>query len=168
MKYLIAGGFALLVASSSATAGTLSIDMGSVWWKVAYNSHNAYHVQGTGQGTAVLWVLENDLGLGAYSEGGKFVYNGGTSYNFDVRAIEVTKGIVKNVSVGMNLGDYYSNWGGEDGMFTDLFGTVVILGGSGDKVTGQLKTNVGTRFVVDDATYNMSGYLLSLSLGLLF
>ncbi len=168
MKKVLAAVFAISMASSAMAAGNLSVDFGSVWYKVSYTNGVSDHLQGQGQSFAVLWVLDNDLGLGAYSESGRWVYSGSNYDDWDVRAIQVTKGIVKNVNIGMNFGDMYDTYSGDDGMVTDIFGSVVILGGSGDKVSGQLKTNVGARFIVNDSDYNMSGITVSLSVGLLF
>lgn len=168
MKKVLAALFAVSVASSAMAAGNLSVDFGSVWYKVSYTDGAGDHLQGQGQSFSVNWVLDNDLGLGAYTESGRWVYDSTSYDDWDIRAIQVTKGVVKNVMIGMNLGDEYDSWNNDDGMVTDIFGSVVILGGSGDKVTGQLKTSVGARFLVNDDDYNMSGITVSLSVGLLF
>ncbi len=168
MKKILTVLFAVSVASSAMAAGNLSVDFGSVWYKVSYTDGVSDHLQGQGQSFAINWTLDNDLSLGAYSESGRWVYASTGYDDWDIRAITIAKGIVKNVTIGMNLGDMYDTYSGDDGMLTDIFGSVVILGGSGDKVSGQLKTNVGARFIVNDSDYNMSGITVSLSVGLLF
>lgn len=165
MKKAIAAVFALSLASSA--MATVSVDFGTNWYKVTPTYAVGDHLQGQGQNFLVSWTLDNDLSLGAYTESGTWVYDGGSTNEWDLRAIQISKGVVKNVAVGINVGTMYEDWDNEDSMLTDVFGAVTILGGSGDKVSGALKTTVGARFSTVDG-YDFSGINVNLSVGLSF
>jgi hypothetical protein len=165
MKKAIAAVFALSLASSA--MATVGVDFGTNWYKVSYTDNVGDHLQGQGQNFLISWTLDNDLSLGAYTESGTWTYDGGSTNVWDLRAIQISKGVVKNVAVGLNVGTMYNDWNSEDSMLTDVFGAVTILGGSGDKVSGALKTTVGARFAYDSG-YDYSGINVNLSVGLSF
>jgi len=171
MKKVIAALFAVSLASA-ASAGTVSVEFGTNWYKVNHTNDVYDNLIGQGQNFLVSWSLDNDLSLGAYSEAGTWLYDSGSSDTWELTAIQVSKGVVKNVAVGMNIGRMYQTYdsgGGYDGMLTDVFGSVVILSGSGDKVSGVLKTVVGGRFAAHYASGDdFSGITVNLVVGLQF
>jgi hypothetical protein len=166
MKKVIAAVFAMSLASSA--MATVGVDFGTNWYKVSYTDNVGDHLSGQGQNFLVSWTLDNDLSLGAYTESGVWTYYSGSADEWEIRAIQISKGVVKNVAVGMNHGVMINQWDSGEGQLTDVFGAVTILGGSGDKVSGALKTTVGARFNVDDGDYDFSGITVNLSVGLAF
>lgn len=167
MKKVLASVFALSLASSAMAAGNVGIEVGSNWYKVNYTDDVSEHLLGQGQNVLLSWNMDNDFSAGVYSEAGTWSYDGGSTDDWEITAIQVSKGIVKNVAIGMNLGQMYNTWNSNDGLLTDVFGSVVVLGGSGDKVSGSLKTVVAARFH-NDHDYDYSGVNINLVLGLLF
>ena len=154
-------------ALASTAMATVGIDFGTNWYKVNYTDNSGDHMLGQGQNFLVTWTLDNDLSLGSYAEAGTWIYNGGSTDDWDLTAIQIAKGIVKNVAIGTNIGRMYNTYGGSAGMLTDVFGSVVVIGGSGDKVNGSLKAIVSARFTHDNSdTFN--GLNLNLVVGLMF
>jgi len=167
MKKLLAG---LFVASMASTAmATASFDFGSIWWFPRYDSNAGENYAGQGQSFAVNWDLDNDLIVGAYMEGHDLydAYNYDT-YHFTINAINVSKGVVKNASIGLHLGTFYNAYDDYTGMLTDLFGEVKVLSASADKVSGSLKATFGGRFARENENsndYDWSGYFVGLAVG---
>jgi len=169
MKKLMAG---LFVASLASTAmATASFEFGSVFFFPRYDSNLGNgNYSGQGQSFAANWDLDNDLIVGAYSESTDLAdaYNTAT-YNFTVNAITVAKGVVKNASVGLHLGTFYQSYNDYTGMLTDLFGSVTLMSGNADKVSGSLKASFGGRFARENENandYDWSGYFVSLAVGI--
>ena len=154
-------------ALASSAMATVGVEFGTNLYKVKYTDDLGEHMLGQGQNFLVSWTLDNDVTLGAYSEAGTWIYDGGSTDDWEITALQVSKGVVKNVAVGMNLGQAYDTFHGRDGLLTDVFGSVVILGGSGDKVNGALKGVVAARFYNDDWD-SFDGVNLNLVIGLSF
>ena len=167
MKKLIAAVFAMSLASSAFAASGFGVEFGTNWYKVNYTDNVGERFLGQGQNFLVTWTLDNDLSLGSYAEAGTWVYDGGSTDDWDLTAIQIAKGIVKNVAIGTNIGRMYNTWNSDAGMLTDIFGSVVVLGGSGDKVNGSLKAIVSARFT-HDSSYSYNGVNLNLAVGLMF
>lgn len=159
---------AMSLAASTAVA-TISFDYGSIWTQFRLDPNNAgYNFTGQGQSFGVNWDLESDLILGYYGENTDMTDGYGNTYPFAVNAISVSKGVMKNASVGLHLGSFYEDYDGETGMLTDIYGTVTILGGTADKISGSLKASFGGRFADSEwnggSTYN--GYFVSVAVGI--
>jgi hypothetical protein len=84
-------------------------------------------------------------------------YNGNAGVDFGtlgVTGIRVSKGVVKNVSIGLGLGaatltDISGTWSTTPvtAPAVDIVGVVNILSGKGDKVSGSLDATIAARFI---------------------
>ena len=167
MKKLMAGAFALSMASNA--FATASFDFGSVWFFPRYDTNVGDNLSGQGQSFAANWDLDNDLIVGAYNESIDLTDGYGNTYPWSTTAINISKGVVKNASIGLHLGTFYQNYNDYTGMLTDVFGNVTLMSGSADKVSGSLKAQFGGRFAReyengDDDDF--SGYYISLAVGI--
>jgi hypothetical protein len=165
MKKLLGTVVALGLAASA--SATVNFQFGSNWYfprNDVYNTDD--HLSGQGQNFGVNWDLENDLIIGAYTEITDLTDGYGSEYPFSVNAITVGKGVMKNASVGLHLGTFYEDYNGYTGMLTDVFGNVVIMGGSADKISGGLTASFGGRFAVDDYASDWSGYFINLGVSI--
>ena len=167
MKKLMGAAIALGMASSAFAAA--SFEYGSIWFFPRYDAnYNQEDFTGQGQTFAANWDLDNDLIVGVYSEGTQLVeVDDGYTYAFNVTALNISKGVMKNASVGLHLGNFYEDYNGTSGILTDLFGSVTLMSGGADKVTGSLKATFGGRFARDNydvGSYyaDYSGYFASL------
>jgi hypothetical protein len=169
MKKVMIAVFALCVASPVMAA--VGIELGTNWYKVNYTDNVGDHLMGQGQNMLVYWGLDNDLSVGAYTENDVMSTNYGSSYSFELMAIQIAKGIVKNVNFGLNLGTAYFDWISGPLVVTDVFASVVILSGASDKVSGTVKAVVAGRFareVYNGSDYDFSGLNVGLAIGLGF
>ena len=153
----------ILGLATGVQAASVSFDFGTNFLKwndtsgaTGVGSTNAVN---NGRNFTLSWNLDNDLAMGVYNEVDEDP-SGQTLMN----AIQISKGVVKNVAVGLNIGEIDPVANGYQPV-VDVFGSVNILSGTGDKVNGALKAIVSARFsnsaVVADAT-NM---ILAVSLG---
>ena len=166
MKKILVAVFALCLASP--VMATVGVEFGTNWYKVQYTYNTDDHLMGQGQNMLVFWGIDNDITIGAYVESNMISDQDGNVYSFDGQAIQLTKGILKNVAIGLNIGQMYNEWNYEVGQFTDVFGAVTILSGSSEKVAGLVKAAVGARFYTDDSEYTFDGVVVNLSVGLGF
>jgi hypothetical protein len=169
MKKLMAGLFIASLASQA--MATASFEFGSTWFFPRYDQYNDYNWSGQGQSFAANWDLDNDLIVGAYTESTDMTDGYSNTYVFQVNAISVSKGVVKNASIGLHLGTYYGSYNDYTGMLTDVVGSVTLMSGNADKVAGSLKANFGGRFARDNEGANTgaidySGYFVSLAVGI--
>lgn len=132
MKKLFAVAVAMAVAGS-ASAASVGFTFGTNFYRAPAVSGNAVN----GQNFAVNWNLDNDLSLGYYTE------TNPAPATSTITAIQIGKGVMKNVSVGLNLGQQTATTNGTVG---DIWGMVNILSGSGDKVSGNLVATAAARF----------------------
>jgi len=168
MKKLFAAVLTLSLASSAMAAG-FGVEFGTNWYKVNHTNNVYDNLLGQGQNFTLTWALDNELSLGSYAEAGTWLYDNGSSDTWELTAIQVSKGIVKNVAIGTNIGRMYTTYGGHQAMLIDVFGDVTLLAGSGDKVSGAIKTQVTARYSNDAAAdENFSGVSVNLLVGLLF
>jgi hypothetical protein len=164
MKKLLITAVAVLLAGG-VMAANLEFDAGINFFQPALAGAQAKE----GQTLAMSWGLDTDLMAGIYTEltnlvGGAGVAAGDT---LAVTAIQVSKGVVKNVVVGLNLGrGTPSSAGAVAANLADVFGTVTILSGSGEKITGSLKAMVAARYC--NSTPKMDGYNFGLAVGVGF
>ena len=161
-----------IVAMASSAMAAVGIEFGANWYKPNLDPNYAdENFFGQGQNMTITWALENDLALGVYTEATMLNDGYGNTYPFNVNAIQVRKGIVKNVDVGMNLGTFYEDYSNSTGMLTDVFGEVTVLSGKGEKVEGALKGQVGGRWADDSWQYgsasNWNGYFVNLLVAIL-
>jgi hypothetical protein len=159
-----------VVAMASTAMGAVGIEFGSNWYKPNLDAYDyGCDFFGQGQNVTITWALENDLALGVYTEATMINDGYGNTYPFNVNAIQVRKGIVKNVDVGMNLGTFYFDYWGYTGMLTDVFGEVTVLSGKGEKVEGALKGQVGGRWADDNWQGGgvLNGYFVNLLVAIL-
>jgi hypothetical protein len=170
MKRILIAVMAVALASSAVAA--VSIELGSNWFKPNLDPNGAdYDFFGQGQNLTIAWTLDSDISVGIYMENTQLmeVYDG-YMYPFTVNAIQLRKGIVKNVDLGMNLGTFYEDYDSESGVLTDIFGEVTVLSGKSDKIEGALRGQVGGRWA--DAGYqngsgaNWNGYFVNLLVAL--
>ena len=167
MKKLFAAVLTLSLASS-AMAG-FGVEFGSNWYKVNHTDNVYDNLFGQGQNFTLTWSLDNDLSLGSYAEAGTWLYDNGSSDTWELTAIQISKGIVKNVAIGTNIGRMYTTYGGNQALLIDVFGEVTLLAGTGDKVGGSVKTQITARYSNDAVSdYNFSGVGLNLLVGLSF
>lgn len=161
MKKLLGTVVALGMAASA--SATVSFQFGSNWFFPQGDIYNtADRLSGQGQNFGANWDLDNDLIIGVYSEVTDLTDGYGSYYPFSVQAITVGKGVMKNASVALHLGTFYEDYNGYTGMLTDVLGSVVIMGGSADKISGGLTASFGGRFAVDDYSSNWNGYFINL------
>src|SRR5690348_11760393 len=105
MKKLIAVAFALSMATSAMAAGSIGFEYGSTWFRPHYSDQGAgLDWTAQGQTFAINWVLDNDMWVGVYTEALSLNDGYGNSYPWSAQAIQISKGIVKNVAVGLNVG----------------------------------------------------------------
>jgi hypothetical protein len=116
----------------------------------------------------ISWTIENDLALGVYSEATMLNDGSGNTDPFNVNALLISKGIVKNVAVAVHLGTFYEDYYGVSGLLADVFGEVTVLSGKGEKVEGALKTQAGGRFADDSNAggEDWSGWFINLIVSL--
>lgn len=168
MKKILIAVAALSLSSSALAAGNVGVEFGSNWYKVSYTDNVGDYLQGQGQNFLVFWGLENDLQLGAYTESSVLSDQDGSAYNFEVFAIQIAKGIVRNVYAGLHVGQMTNDWANASGTLVDVFGSVVIVSGAGEKVSGTVKATVAGRFSSDMDDYDWHGFVVNLSVGLGF
>jgi len=172
MKKLLAGAIALTISGSAMAAAN---SVGFAFGTNFFAPSAATLVPQNGQNFTIGWALDNDVSLGVYTEQsnvGTGLAAGNTTLT--VNAIQVSKGVMKNVTVGLNLGS--STAAATAGIITigsnplaDIFGTVNILSGSGDKVSGSLQATVSARFTRNaGAVNNLNGTNVGLAVGITF
>lgn len=168
MKKLFAVAVVLSLAGT-ASAASVAFDFGTNFYRPTAVGYTV----GNGQNFTMSWALDNDLSLGVYQELSNWtnittaappVTTNGT---LSVSAIQISKGVVKNVAVGLNLGAGTSTGGiAATKPLADVFGVVNILSGSGEKVSGALRATAAARFSKTSlcvATDMADGYNLNLS-----
>lgn len=143
MKKLFAVAVVLSLAGT-ASAASVAFDFGTNFLRPTAPGFLAQN----GQNFTLSWALDNDLSLGVYTETSN--YNGGaaaTTNTLAVSTIQVAKGVVKNVNVGLNIGAGTPGYAGAvSAALVDVFGVVNILSGSGEKVSGALRATAAARF----------------------
>jgi len=152
----------ILGLSAGAQAASVSFDFGTNFlkWNDTASVGSAKAVN-NGRNFTLAWALDNDLSLGVYNEvdedaGGQTLVN----------AIQVSKGVVKNVAVGLNIGEMDPVGAGAYQAVIDVFGSVNILSGTGEKVNGALKAIVAARFSNGTAiNADSTNMILAVSLG---
>jgi len=163
MKRLIAVLFAASLAP--AVQASVGFEFGSQFFFPRVDTvGSGYNWTGQGQTFQVNWGLDNGIRLGAYTESTDLGDGYGNSYNFSVQEIVIGKEVVKNAAVHMKIGSFYESYNDVSGLCTDLVGSITLISGTGDKVTGAIKANVGGRWA--DNTGNggedWSGWFLNL------
>jgi hypothetical protein len=164
MKKLLA--IAVVVGlAGAASAASVGFEYGVNFFKPAVAGAQAKE----GQNLLLNWNLDNDIALGIYTELTNLVgilplVAGDT---LAVSAIQVTKGVIKNVVVGLNLGAGKVS-ANAAATLVDVFGEVTMLSGTGEKVTGSLKGVVSARFAKNTVPCSMDGYNLGIALGVAF
>jgi hypothetical protein len=166
MKKILAFAVAISLAST-AMAGGVAFDFGTNFFKPSANGAQAQN----GQNFLMSWTLEGDLSFGVYTEQSNLfgIANWPVGTTFTVSAIQVAKGVLKNVQVGLNLGsgtDSAAAPSGSTAPLCDVFGTVTMLSGAGEKVTGALRATVSARFC--NTTNNTDGVNVGLSVQVAF
>jgi hypothetical protein len=153
----------ILGLSAGAQAASVSFDFGTnfVKWNdtsgaTGVGSTNAVN---NGRNFTLSWNLDNDLAMGVYNE----VDEDPTNQTL-MNAIQITKGVVKNVAVGLNIGEMNPVANGYQAV-VDVFGSVNILSGTGEKVNGALKAIVAARFSNSNVDADSTNMLLAVSLG---
>ncbi len=136
--------FAYIAAMSlagPAMAGSVAFDFGTNF----YRPSAAGFTTENGQNFAVSWNLDNDISFGIYSEQSEYSgVDASQEGTLIVSAVQITKGVVKNVSVGLRLGSAESE--SDTDTLTDIFGVVDIISGSGEQVSGALRATASARF----------------------
>lgn len=150
MKKLFATILVAALAGGTAHAGSVAFDFGTNFFKPSATGGQV----GNGSNFLVSWTIDNDISFGAYTESSIATATDSNAVpalrtgTLTVTAIQVTKGIVKNVAVGLNLGSgtLGAAWTAETDPLVDILGTLNILSGKGDKVEGYLKAIAAARF----------------------
>lgn len=173
MKKLIAGAVALTISGSAmAAASSVGFSFGTNF----FSPSAAGLVAQNGQNFTIGWALDNDVSLGVYNELSN-INSGGVFSTLTTNAIQISKGVMKNVTVGLNLGagaaTVNAGAGGSPAIaattspLADIFGAVNILSGSGDKVSGSLQATVAARFH-RNTTASLNGTNIGLAVGIMF
>ena len=153
MKKILAVAIAVSLAST-AMAGGVAFEFGANFLKPNLAGAQAQN----GQNFTMSWNLGSDLSLGVYTEQ-SFLFDGGVVWvagsTLTVSAIQVTKGVMKNVEIGLNLGSGTDSASASTAPLVDILGSVNILSGSGDKVSGALVGMAAARFC--NTTNNTDG-----------
>jgi len=141
MKKLFAVAVVLSLAGT-ASAASVMFDFGTNF----YRPTAANYLTQNGSNFTLSWALDNDLSLGAYTENSNTMI-GAVAGTLSVSAIQVAKGVVKNVVVGLNLGAATGTVAASNtAALADVFGIVNILSGTGEKVSGALRATAAARF----------------------
>lgn len=172
MKKLIAGAVALTVTGSAMAAGS---SVGFSFGTNFFAPSAATLVAQNGQNFTISWALDTDVSLGVYNELSNISVAGAAS-TLTVNAIQISKGVIKNVNVGLNLGSGTETVNGAailagTNPLADIFGTVNILSGSGDKVSGSLQATVAARFTKTTGAStipNLNGTNVGLAVAIMF
>jgi hypothetical protein len=160
MKKLFAVAVVLSLAGT-ASAASVAFDFGTNFYRPAASGYLTQN----GQNFTLGWALDNDLSLGVYTELSQVTGNAVTD-TLAVTSIQVAKGVVKNVVVGLNLGSGTTTAVAATAPLVDVFGVVNILSGSGEKVSGALRATAAARFcsvALNGGAANANGYNLGLS-----
>lgn len=150
----------ILGLATGVQAANVSFDFGTNFLK--WNdtaSVGVTNAVNNGRNFTLSWNLDNDLAMGVYNEVDEDP-SGQTLMN----AIQISKGVVKNVAVGLNIGEMDPCANGYQPV-VDVFGSVNILSGTGDKVNGALKAIVAARFSNSNVVADATNMILAVSLG---
>lgn len=162
MKKILAIAVVLGLAGG-AQAASVGFDFGTTWTKWADAAGLGASPVDQGNSFTLLWNLDNDISLGVYNEvSNDAALAGQTTFN----AIQVAKGVVKNVKVGFNIGVQDLAGAAVAQTACDVFGEVTILSGTGEKVSGALKALVAAR--LSNSTVNEDATNLALAVGIGF
>lgn len=164
-KMLLAAAASLGMATSAMAA--VGVEFGSTWVQVRREPYGGnYDWSYSGQSMLVAWDLD-DMSVGALVERGEIADGFGNAYEFSVQALSFSKAVVKNASVGVRLGTFYEAYNDETGMLTDVLATITLMGGTMDKIRGELKGSFGGRFANNEWNGGeaFSGYFAALSVG---
>jgi hypothetical protein len=162
MKKVLVIALAAMLAGGAVQAASVGFDFGTNFFKPS----GAGGETGNGSNFLISWQLDNDVALGVYTEQDPAVVQDAGTAAFTVSAIQVSKGVIKNVSVGLNLGSGTEDNTPDTAALVDIFGAVNILSGSGEKINGSLKATVAARFC--NTNINMDGVNLGLAVALWF
>lgn len=173
MKRILASIVAIALAGA-ATAGTLGIELGTNFFDPSVAGAQA----DDGQTVAVCWNLDSDISVGMYFERSSLGWVTanlvGAHWGADtltVNALQVSKSVIKNVSVGLRFGSGTSTdtvvtvvgspptapTATNTAPLVDIVGQVKILSGSGEKVEGSLVGTVAARFCNPNPNPSMDG-----------
>lgn len=133
MKRLLIAVVAVCLAGSAA-ASSIDFTFGTNF----YTPNVVGQQTEMGTNFTVAWNLDNDISLGVYTETSAVTF--GPVW---VSAIQLTKGVLKRVKVGLNIGSLRA-WNTDT--MVDILGRVTILSGSGDNITGELVATAAARF----------------------
>lgn len=137
MKKIFAYAIAMSLAGS-ASAASIGFDFGTNFYK----PHASGYTTENGQNFTISWNLDSDVSFGIYTEQSN--YTGATPGVLSVSAVQIAKGVMKNVTVGLKLGSATTAAG--TAPLADIFGAVNIITSSGDKVEGALRATASARF----------------------
>jgi hypothetical protein len=141
MKRIFASIVAISLAGA-ATAGTLGLQMGASF----FDPSAAGAQVDEGESFAVCWNLDSDIAVGMYFERVGLLGAGYVAADtLTVSALQVMKGVVKNVAVGLRMGAGTESSGPTTGALVDIVGQVKILSGTGDKVEGSVVGTIASR-----------------------
>ena len=179
MKKLFAIAIAVSLAGSAMAAGSVGFEWGTNFYKPSAGGGKASN----GTNFLLSWNLDSDLSLGVYTETSLIAVNNtapapvACTDNLTVSAIQVMKGVVKNVQIGLNIGSGTvaglggaTNLIGETKPLVDVVGEVTILSGTGEKVSGNLRAMAAARFLNTNAGINpkLDGINLGLGVQVMF
>lgn len=166
MKKVLAVLFGASLAAPAAAG--VGFGYGAVFYFPRFDPQGASEdFTANGQSFTVNWGMDNGLSVGVYAEADTMVeVDDGYTYNFSGQAIELQKTVVKGADLGIHLGSFYESYYSTGGLLADLYGSVTLLSGGGDRAQGALKANVGGRLANDRTGSSVggndwSGYFLS-------
>ena len=170
MKRIFASIVAISLAGA-ATAGTLGLQMGASFFDPSVAGAQVDE----GNSFAVTWNLDSDINVGMYFERVGLLgatYSAVAPDTLAVSALQVGKGVIKNVDVGLRMGAGTTTVTTVGPVVTtntaalvDIYGQVKILTGSGEKVEGALVGTIAARFCNPQPNPSVDG--VSMGLGLL-
>lgn len=166
MKKMLMAAAAAMALASPALA-SVGVEFGTTWHQPRREpSGGSYDWSYTGQAMVVAWDLD-DIQVGALVERGQINDGFGNAYDFDIQALSFSKSVIKNAAIAVRLGSFHEDYNDETGMLTDVVATITLLGGTVDKIRGELKGSLGGRWADNDwnGGESFSGYFAALSVG---
>lgn len=164
---------AVVSAAAPALAGNVGFEFGSNFYRPNFDPTGSNQRWfGQGQNFSVIWGNDQDYWFGYYTESTNLNDGLGDAESMTVQAVQISRSILKGVSITGRLGEFYESYNGYFAPLADVSAEVTILTGAGDKVSGDLRASVGARFANDtfqnSGQSNWSGEYINLSVGLSF
>lgn len=145
------GKYSLLIAailvglSSPVLAENISFGFGTNFFKPSDGAFSTTN----GASFVLKWAIDKDISFGIINEGTVLDHaRTGTVGTLQVTGITLTKGVIKNVALGITLGAGVAVLTNTvTRPLVDIFGTTTLLSRKGEKVTGALNATIAARYM---------------------